>query len=184
GGRRLQQFAGADHRTLDSIPTVSTSWYRVCMKPLALCLLLAGLALPAGDPPGFYLWKSAELKGLGKTLSPKINDKKVATQPLGNFANYTFNVGHREGTGEAEYHATQADVFFVQSGEATLVVGGELVDGKTSAPNELRAASIKGGSEKKLAAGDVVTIPAKVAHQLKLDAGKQFTYFYVKVTQP
>ena len=154
------------------------------MKPLALCLLLTGLALPAGDPPGFYLWKSAELKGLSKTLSPKINDKKVATQPLGNFANYTFNVGHREGTGEAEYHANQADVFFVQSGEATLVVGGELVDGKTSAPNELRAASIKGGSEKKLAAGDVVTIPAKVAHQLKLDAGKQFTYFYVKVLQP
>jgi len=35
-----------------------------------------------------------------------------------------------------------------------------------------------------LAAGDVVTIPAKVAHQLKLDAGKEFTYFYVKVTQP
>jgi len=28
------------------------------------------------------------------------------------------------------------------------------------------------------------TIPAKVAHQLKLDAGKQFTYFYVKVLQP
>ncbi len=47
-----------------------------------------------------------------------------------------------------QYHANQADVFFVQSGEATLVVGGELVDGKTSAPNEMRAPSIKGGSEK------------------------------------
>jgi mannose-6-phosphate isomerase-like protein (cupin superfamily) len=154
------------------------------MKPLALALLLAGFALPAGDPPGFYLWKSAELKGFAKTLVPKMSDKKVATQPLGNYANYTFNVAHREGTGEAEYHATQADVFFVQSGEATLVVGGELVDGKTTAPNEMRAASIKGGVEKKLAAGDVVTIPVKTAHQLKLDAGKQFTYFYVKVTQP
>ena len=68
-------------------------------------------------------------------------------------------------------------------GEATLVVGGELIDGKTSAPNEMRAASIKGGTEKKLAAGDVATIPAKTAHQLKLDAGKEFTYFYVKMTQ-
>ena len=154
------------------------------MKPLALALLLAGFALPAGDPPGFYLWKSAELKGFGKTLAPKINDKKVATQPIANYGNYTFNVAHREGSGEAEYHATQADIFIVQSGEATLVVGGELVDGKTTAPNEMRAVSIKGGTEKKLAAGDVVTIPAKVAHQLKLDAGKQFTYFYVKVTQP
>ena len=154
------------------------------MKLLLLTLVTATFALPAGDPQGFYIWKNAELKAFSKSLAPKINDKKVATQAMGSFANYTFNVGHREGTGEAEYHATQADVFFVQSGEATLVVGGELVDGKTSAPNELRAASIKGGSEKKLAAGDVVTIPAKTAHQLKLDAGKQFTYFYVKVTQP
>ena len=153
------------------------------MKPLALALLLAGFALPAGDPPGFYLWKSAELKGFSKTLAPKINDKKMASQALGNFANYTFNIAQREASGEAEYHATQADVFFVQSGEATLIVGGELVDGKTTAPNEMRAASINGGTEKKLAAGDVVTIPAKVAHQLKLDAGKQFTYFYVKVIQ-
>jgi mannose-6-phosphate isomerase-like protein (cupin superfamily) len=154
------------------------------MKLLALAILLAGFALPAGDPQGFYLWKSAELKGFSKSLVPKMTEKKLASQSLANYGNYTFNVAHREATGEAEYHATQADVFFVQTGEATLVVGGELIDGKTSAPNEMRAASIKGGSEKKLAAGDVVTIPAKTAHQLKLDAGKQFTYFYVKVTQP
>jgi mannose-6-phosphate isomerase-like protein (cupin superfamily) len=154
------------------------------MKPLALALLLAGFALPAGDPPGFYLWKSAELKGFSKTLAPKMSDKKFAIQSLASYANYTFNVAHREGSGEAEYHATQADIFIVQSGEATLVVGGDLVDGKTTAPNEMRAASIKGGTEKKIAAGDVVTIPAKVAHQVKLDAGKAFTYFVVKVTQP
>jgi mannose-6-phosphate isomerase-like protein (cupin superfamily) len=153
------------------------------MKPLALALLLAGFALPAGDPPGFYLWKSAELKGFAKTLAPKMSDKKVATETIASHGNYSFMVAHREGSGEAEYHATQADIFVVQNGEATLVVGGELVDGKTTAPNEMRAPSIKGGSEKKLAAGDVVTIPAKVAHQVKLDTGKQFTYFVVKVTQ-
>ena len=154
------------------------------MKPLALALLLAGFAMPAGDPPGFFLWKSAELKGFSKTLAPKMNEKKVATQTVANFGNYSFMVAHRGGSGEAEYHATQADIFFVQSGEATLIVGGELVDGKTTAPDEMRAASIKGGTEKKLAAGDVATIPAKVAHQVKLDAGKAFTYFIVKVTQP
>src|ERR1039457_668699 len=88
------------------------------MKPLAIALLLAGFALPAGDPPGFFLWKSAELKGFSKTLAPKMNDKKVATQTVASFGNYSFMVAHREGSGEAEYHATQADIFFVQSGEA------------------------------------------------------------------
>jgi mannose-6-phosphate isomerase-like protein (cupin superfamily) len=146
-------------------------------------LVFAAVALPAGDPPGFNVWKSAELKAFNKTLSPKIDAKKVATQPIPGFGNYSFIVAHREGSGEAEYHETQADIFFVQTGEATLVYGGKMVDAKTTAPNEMRGPSISGGMEKKLASGDVVTIPPKMAHQLKLDAGKQFTYFVVKVTQ-
>ena len=153
------------------------------MKLIATALLFAGFALPAGDPPGFYFWKAADLKAFSKSLAPKMNDQKLATQQLTSFGNYLFMVAHREASGEAEYHATQADIFMVQSGEATLVYGGELDGGKTTAPNEMRAPSIRGGTEKKLAAGDVVTIPAKTAHQVKLAAGKEFTYFVVKVTQ-
>ncbi|MEO8596362.1 MAG: cupin domain-containing protein [Candidatus Solibacter sp.] len=154
------------------------------MKPIALALLLAGFALPAGDPAGVYFWKSAELKGFSTSLPSKMNAQKLASQNLGSHGNFALSVSHREASGEAEYHALQADIFFVQTGEATLIVGGELENGKTTAPNEMRAPSAKGGTEKKLAAGDVVTIPAKVVHQLELDAGKEFTYFVVKVTQP
>ncbi len=139
--------------------------------------------MSAGDLPGFYLWKSAELKGFSKSLAPKINEKKIYSQTVASFGNYSFMVAHREGTGEAEYHANQADIFVVQTGAASIIIGGELIDGKTTAPNEMRAASIKGGEEKKLAAGDILTIPAKVAHQVKMDSGKEFTYFVVKVTQ-
>lgn len=152
-------------------------------KLIAAALLAAATALPAGDPQGFYLWKSAELKAFTKSLSPKINEKKVATQNLTAVGNYSFMVAHREGSGEAEYHANVADVFMVQSGEATLIYGGKIVDAKTTAPNEMRGPSINGGMEKKLAAGDVVTIPAALPHMLKLDSGKEFTYFVVKVTQ-
>jgi mannose-6-phosphate isomerase-like protein (cupin superfamily) len=153
------------------------------MRLIALGLLAAGFALPAGDPPGFYVWKSAELKAFSKSLAPKVNQAHVASQVLTNFGNYSFMMAHRDGAGEAEFHATQADVFFVQSGEGTLTYGGSLVSGKNTAPNEMRAPSISGGMDKKIAAGDVVTIPAKVAHQLKVDAGKEITYFVVKVTQ-
>jgi len=152
-------------------------------KLIVTALLAAACALPAGDPPGLFVWKSAELKAFSKSLAPKIDAKKVATQQITAYGNYSFMVAHREGSGEAEYHATQADIFMVQSGEATLVYGGNLVDGKTTAPNEMRAPSISGGMEKKLGPGDVVTIPAKLPHQVKLDAGKEFTYFVVKVTQ-
>ena len=55
-------------------------------------------------------------------------------------------MAHREGSGEAELHETQADVFVVQSGEATLVIGGTVVDPKTTVPNEIRGPSIKTAS--------------------------------------
>ena len=153
------------------------------MKLIAMVLLCAGFALPAGDPEGFHVWKSAELKGIAKSLAPKLNETHSATQAVPGVGNYSFISVLRTGTGAAEYHETQADVFVVESGEGTLVVGGKLVDEKTSAPHEMRGSSIAGGTERKIAVGDVVAIPAKTAHQVKVDAGKQIAYLVVKVTQ-
>ena len=152
-------------------------------KPLSLVLILAGSALPAGDPQGFYFWPASSLKGFAKSLAPKINDQKIATQQLGAMGNYSFLIAHREGSGQAEWHGKQADIMVVESGQATLVYGGSLVDGKTTAPDEMRGTSINGGMEKKLGPGDVITIPIQTPHQLKVDRGKETTYLTVKVTQ-
>ena len=69
------------------------------------------------------------------------------------------------------------------SGEATLVVGGTIPGGKTTAPNEIRGPSVQGGEKKKLGPGDVVHIPSKTAHQLLVDNGKQFTYAILKIDE-
>ena len=151
------------------------------MKIFVTALAFASFAFPAGDPEGFQMWTSAGLKAYSKSLAPKIDAKKVASQPLFSQGNYAFQIAHREGNGEAEWHEKHADIFVVQTGAATLVYGGKVVDGKTTAPNEIRGPSISGGLEKKLSPGDVVTIPAKTPHQLKVD--KEFTYFVVKVAQ-
>jgi mannose-6-phosphate isomerase-like protein (cupin superfamily) len=157
---------------------------RLRLKLTCIALCAAGMALPAGDPEGFKMWKADDLKMFTKTLGPKVNaTTKVATEQLGAVGNYSFMVAHREGSGEAEYHEKQADIFVVETGEGTLIIGGKMNDGHTTAPNEIRAPSITGGVEKKIAAGDVLTIPAKLPHQVKVDAGKQITYFVVKVTQ-
>jgi len=153
------------------------------MKLLAAFLLCSVFALPAGDPPGFFLWKSSALKAYSQSLAPKLNGKKIASEALGDAGSYRFQVTLRAGSGEGEWHEKKADIFVVQSGEATLVYGGELVDPRKTAAGEMMAPSIRGGMEKKLAAGDVVTIPARCPHQLKLDPGKDFTYFVVKVDQ-
>jgi mannose-6-phosphate isomerase-like protein (cupin superfamily) len=153
------------------------------MKLILTALLFAGFAAPAGDPAGFHLWKAPDLKAFATTLAPKMGASKTATQQLTSFGNYSFMVAHREASGEAEYHAIQADITVIETGEATLIYGGTVVNGKTTAPNEIRGASISGGTEIKLSAGDIVTIPAKTPHQMKVDPGKQVTYFVAKVTQ-
>jgi len=152
------------------------------MRALGIAILTAAAALPAGSgPAGFDLWKSGELQGFQQKLSPKMNAQKIATEALGSYGNHSFLIAHREGNGEAELHETQNDVMVVESGEATLIVGGTVVDPKTTAPNEIRGPSIKGGEKKSLAAGDVIHIPIKVPHQMLVESGKQITYFVVKI---
>ena len=105
----------------------------------------------------------------------------IATEQLGNFGKHSLMAAHRQGSGESEVHETVADIFIVQTGEATLVVGGKVVGGKTTAPGEIRGTAIQGGEKRKLGPGDIAHIPANTPHQVLLDSGKQFTYLIVKV---
>jgi hypothetical protein len=62
-----------------------------------------------------------------------------------------------------------------------LVAGGTLLNGETVAPHEKRNGTIQGGARQKLAAADVVRIPARVPHQLVLDGDHEFTYLVVEI---
>jgi mannose-6-phosphate isomerase-like protein (cupin superfamily) len=148
-----------------------------------LMIMLAGLPVLGADPAGVSVWRSSELKAYGQKLAPKMNQLKLANEQIGNWGNHSMMAVHREGNGEAELHVVQADIFIVQSGEASFVVGGELVGGKTTAPGEIRGPSIKGGRTVKLGAGDIVHVPPKVAHQVLVAPGQKFTYMIVKVDQ-
>ena len=150
---------------------------------IIFALLAASIILSAADPAGFGQWKGAELKSYDKKLAPKINDQKIGSASLADYGNHNLMVIHREGSGQAEWHEKQADLFIVQSGEATLVVGGTVVDPKNTEPHEMRGPSIKDGVSKHLGPGDVVHIAAKTPHQLMLDAGQQITYAVMKVNE-
>jgi mannose-6-phosphate isomerase-like protein (cupin superfamily) len=133
--------------------------------------------------PAVRIWKSSDLGDRGKALAKKMDAQKVASEVVATEGNRTFMVAHREGSGLAEVHDKQADIMFISSGEITMVYGGTVVGGKTTAPGEIRGPSITGGTEVKLGPGDILHIPAKVAHQMKLDPGKQVTYFVAKIVE-
>jgi mannose-6-phosphate isomerase-like protein (cupin superfamily) len=143
--------------------------------------MLAGM-LAAGAPAGFAHWSKATLQDYQEKLAAKLDPKtKSASERLDTFDNHFFMIAHREGDGEAELHEGQADVFVVESGAATLVVGGEIVGARTSSPGEVRGTSIQGGERVKLGVGDVVHIAARTPHQLLIEPGGKFTYFVMKV---
>ena len=145
---------------------------------IALCSVMPALG---ADPPKAVVWSASELGGYAKALAPKMNENKIATERLATYGNHFVMMAHREGDGEAELHETQTDFFVVQSGAATLLVGGTLVKPRTTQPHEVRGPSISGGERKALAPGDIVHIPAGIPHQLLVPAGKEFTYFVIKV---
>lgn len=137
----------------------------------------------APTPTGFEHWSVADIQSLVKTLTANAaaDPHKAASKIIADYPNDLFMMAHREADGSPELHETQADVFFMQSGSATLLVGGTMEGAETVAPHEKRNGTIKGAARVKLSAGDVVRIPANTPHQMVLDGAKEVTYFVVKV---
>ena len=60
----------------------------------------------------------------------------------------------RHKNGGAEIHQEFSDLFFVVEGKATLLSGGDLQNGKTVSPGEMRGAAVKNGMSTELTKGD------------------------------
>ena len=136
------------------------------MKSIPLLLVLTSAsALIAADPEGFAMYKGSEIAARAKAT--KLDEYKAGLDRVANWGNHALLIVRREGDGAVEIHETQVDVITVISGEGTLVIGGTVVDGKTTAPNEIRGKSVNGGIRKQMAVGDVFHIPAKVPRSRK-----------------
>lgn len=101
--------------------------------------------------------------------------------PLLEVAGYKIHASRREAPGQAEVHARDTDIIYVLEGSATLVTGGEMREGRQTAPDEVRGASIAGGTPRTLAKGDVLVVPAGTPHWFR-DVDGPFLYYVVKVT--
>lgn len=148
---------------------------------ILIATLAAGSALLAAD--SFTVWHAGDIKSKDAALAAKATPEKMTSEQLGKWPNSLAAIGHRKGNGEPEIHTKTQDFFIVQAGEADLLLGGEAVGAKSTAPNELRGGEIKGGQTVHLRPGDIIHIPAGMPHQLLMPKGRDFTYFYIKVDQ-
>lgn len=140
-----------------------------------LLFLVPAVLLLAADPAGFGHFEGATIKAKMATL------KSGVSETLGNWGNHQLLIIHRDSTGQAEFHETQADVIIVRAGAGSIKIGGKIPDGKTTAPNEIRGSVIEGAEVHPLKEGDVMHIPAKTPHQVMLEAGQTIDYVAIKV---
>lgn len=159
------------------------------MKRLWVLSLIGLLSIPFLSvrpedpiPEGYEHWTDSSLKPVVQALTTQAasDGRHFAMKQLADFPNEAILIVHRDADGQVEWHETQSDILFVQSGTATLLVGGTYLNGEATAPHEKRNGTIQGGIRQKLAPGDVVRIPAKVPHQVLVEAAHEFTYLVVK----
>jgi mannose-6-phosphate isomerase-like protein (cupin superfamily) len=136
-------------------------------------------ALQAADPTQAFYWSASQLKDVDKKANAKLNpERHLGTERLLDSAFVAF----RNGSGEAELHEKLADLIVVRSGQGAVLVGGKMIDGKPTGPDEVRGKSIEGGTKYPIAAGDTLYVPANTPHQFVMEPGQSFTAMVVKIT--
>jgi mannose-6-phosphate isomerase-like protein (cupin superfamily) len=148
------------------------------MRQTTVAALALGLALSThssvlGTPEGS--------PGVTFVSSSRVNAAFEKGEPLLETVGYKVHASRREGPGKAEVHLRDTDIIYVLEGSATIVTGGTVIDGGTVGSDEIRGASIEGGTPQRLAEGDVLVVPNGVPHWFtRVDA--PFRYYVVKAT--
>ncbi len=73
---------------------------------------------------------------------------------------------------EVETHENAGDVFTVLEGSVTFTLGGTPVNDRVTKPGERKAERIDGGDAVRAGAGDTVSIPRGVPHQMDARGGR------------
>jgi len=109
--------------------------------------------------------------------------------PLADGPNVKVSGGYRTGPEapadyrpDVEVHASEGDLFYVTSGDATLITGGTVIGGRTTAPGQIRGSRVESGEAVHLTTGDVMWVPAGVPHWFR-EIPAPLGYLLVKVLQ-
>ena len=110
--------------------------------------VVASVTLQAADPPGFAIWKAADLRSHDTALSTHVADDHSSRETLADYGDHRFRMLYRDADGNPEQHDAIIDVVVVHSGEGTLHLGGVMAGKRmTSAESEGELAGVRAGAE-------------------------------------
>lgn len=97
---------------------------------------------------------------------------------------HNISIVRRSGYTQPEIHEEKWDIYVIQEGSGTLLMGGERInwvdDGR---PPEEQHPELSGATAFEITKGDVLHVPARVWHQLVLAEGQSMTYMLINVME-
>jgi mannose-6-phosphate isomerase-like protein (cupin superfamily) len=142
---------------------------RMTLLTTAVLFITAALLLGSGVPAAVHYIGHDKVMEVMTKGGPIVSDPGLVV------------LANRRTSGEVEYHDHTNHVFVIVEGEATLIVGGTMVQPKRTAADQMRAPSSEGGTTYRLSKGDVITIPAKTPHWFKEVSTKTIAYYAVNI---
>ena len=155
------------------------------MKIAMKIMVLLAMALPAAALSGdkAMVFSAHDLQVQLDQLTPQAKSAGSSGTTLASTGNLALKLSVRTSSGGAEVHAHYDDLMIVEQGSATLITGGTVVAGTTSADGETHGSGIDGGVRRTIAVGDVVIVPAGLPHQLLIPPGVVYAAMVAKIKE-
>jgi mannose-6-phosphate isomerase-like protein (cupin superfamily) len=151
----------------------------------ALALFLPAPAFAQAAPSDLKTFMSAaDIQALiakAKAVTPV---RPLVSQPLVGTGGYRASLDYRAQITPANLHDKEAELWVFVEGSGTFTMGGSLVDAKRTDPANSSGTAITGGNSFHVAKGDVLIVPAGVAHQVAPDAGTAVTMITMHMPSP
>ena len=101
---------------------------------------------------------------IAKAKAERKGDQALLAQSMIQLAPYNVSLEYRAAVANAAVHETEAELFYVIDGSATLVTGGKLTNENRTNTANLSGSGIEGGVSRRVAKGDFIMVPEGTPH--------------------
>ncbi len=144
-------------------------------------------------PSEFLHWDAESFAGFKSELEDQLREGPgmlgtpfyaLDALPRADHRWHDVQIIHRAGYTQPEIHETKWDIYVVLDGSGTALLGGERVNWVEGLPREEREKQrpeLSGAQEFQITKGDMLHVPARSWHQVKVAEGESITYALINV---
>jgi mannose-6-phosphate isomerase-like protein (cupin superfamily) len=139
-------------------------------RPVRPCCVYLGQMgwVPGGAKMDTTFISGADVEALlAKVKAARKDDQALASSPIVQLLPYTSHIEYRQMGPEATrmlWHGSEAELFIVMDGSATMVTGGKMLDETPTEGDGRRGTAGEGARSRRLMKGDIVFVPERTPH--------------------